>query len=223
MSSRQDPLEIDAELDLLVGERTMIRIRDQRAAVVLLSIELDSDQLARALGRQSRVECQARLPGWRHAGKVRENKTMEFPIPGVDHSYEDRSEVAYAAAQEDAAEGWEPDSHFSSKDSFFERDGQQWARCTIRRWTDPEDEDSAPSPTGDRLGWLARHWGDPVSPELLPAGAATHPELEGEPHLVAVGAVFRAYRGTEEACRFVDRVMAEYRRIAREAGERADE
>ncbi len=146
MSGRHGPLEIDAKLDLLVGETTTITVHDTRANVVLLEIELDPPQLAAALGRRSRVPCRAKLPGWQHAGMVHELRNFEFPFPGYDlyAGGGDQWQAAFRQATRCAPDGWTPDQHFGSHGSFFEKDGEPWARCTIRRWTDPEDEPTDP-------------------------------------------------------------------------------
>ena len=66
-------------------------------------------------------------------GMKREHKTLEFRI-SKDIAYEDRKDMAYELALENCPEGWVPDKYFSSQGSFFNKDGVEMARTTIRRW-----------------------------------------------------------------------------------------
>ena len=68
-----------------------------------------------------------------HIGKKHENKTHVFETPDIAYT-EGRKDVAYKIAVETCPDGWEPDEYFGSRDSFFTKDGKNYARCTIRRW-----------------------------------------------------------------------------------------
>jgi len=128
---------IDAQIDLLLGETTTIRIYDKDAAITFVEIELDPLQLANALGRHAHLDCKAKILGLDKIGKIHENETLEFPLPGSCYEYgEKRRGKAFAAALEHCPEGWTPHNYFQSQNSFFTKDGQPWARATIRRWVE---------------------------------------------------------------------------------------
>ena len=68
---------------------------------------------------------------------VKEIDKIEFIIPN-NISYQERNKIAYKKAKEYCLShcdtGWIPDNYFNSKNSFFTKNGQDYARCTIRRW-----------------------------------------------------------------------------------------
>jgi hypothetical protein len=54
-----------------------------------------------------------------------------------EHDYKERNEVAVKAAAEYVAKnrpGWIARTYFGSQNSFFTKNGKQYARCTIERW-----------------------------------------------------------------------------------------
>jgi len=79
------------------------------------------------------VECEIEVRGLEKIGKKHENKRFEFEIPRDLASSRNESELQ-KLAQSLLKDGWIAERYFSSQDSFFKKDGVQYARCTIRRW-----------------------------------------------------------------------------------------
>ena len=63
-----------------------------------------------------------------------ENKTFEFKIPNDIGYGENRKAIAIQTAKHKCPIGWTPDEGFSSQGSFFSKNGQDYAKTTIRRW-----------------------------------------------------------------------------------------
>ena len=136
----------DARISLLVNaDQISIEVEDAVANTVFLRLELTPEQFARALSRQMCTECAVgevfRLD---RIGKKHEHKRFEFPLslpPGAHFYGHEQKDLAVKDVLEHCPEGWIPDSNFGSQDSFFEKDGAQWARCTIRRYVSLDEED----------------------------------------------------------------------------------
>ena len=67
------------------------------------------------------------------------SKTFEFEI-GSFWGYDDRKEKAWEIAKRVCPEGWSPSNYFSSKSSFFEKDGKSFAMTQIARWHKEKEE-----------------------------------------------------------------------------------
>jgi hypothetical protein len=121
----------DGRITILVSEeKTRIEIRDNDASVTFVRIELTPVQLSQALSRLAMTECDIDVHNLNAVGKKLEHKPFEFKVG--KHRY--NKLIVHGIAMEECPAGWEPDSGYSSKGSFFEKDGEQWARTTIRRW-----------------------------------------------------------------------------------------
>ena len=131
----------DTRITLLVNEdKISIRVRDDDAATTFLELSLTPEQFAQALSRQVGVRCDSgEVYHPYRLGKLQENKRFTFPLPKDPVAYGKRAEVAYIAALEHCPEGWTPDKYFGSQGSFYTKDEEPWARCTIRRWVERED------------------------------------------------------------------------------------
>ena len=116
------------------GERISIRIRDERAGIEFVELTLTLEQYAQAISGLSCVPCEVEVQGLENVGKRLEVDTLEFPLGSSEYG-DKRKEVAAKLAAETCPAGWTPDLHFGSQNSFFQRDGETWARCTIRRWS----------------------------------------------------------------------------------------
>jgi len=111
-----------------------IEIHDNDANITFAEIELDPVQLGQALGRLGFTKCKINLHLSNRIGKKMENKTFEFKIPNDLGYSNDKKNIVIKIAEEKCPIGWIPDTSFSSRGSFFSKDGQNWARTTIRRW-----------------------------------------------------------------------------------------
>ncbi len=124
---------------LVDGKGARIEVEDESSGIRFLKINLSAEQFMACLGRLANVECDMDVRGLDLIGKMRETGKFEFKIPAELYNlrYEERDyfdKTAQELAQSQLADGWIADSYFGSQGSFFKKDGEQWARVTIRRW-----------------------------------------------------------------------------------------
>jgi hypothetical protein len=129
---------------LINPEGTIIEIEDATASVVFARLRLSPEQLSTALGRTAMVKCEIEINGLEKVGKTHENKYFTFEIPADLRSpaaiskYKEKRDslhsMALAALEKEGLTEWQPDNYFSSQNSFFQKEGKSFARCTIRRW-----------------------------------------------------------------------------------------
>lgn len=128
----------NACITFLVSEdKTTIELRDRNAATIFARVELTAVQLSQMLSRISNTDCQCEVFGLDRVGKKHEHETWEFEISQDLRGSQNSEELHKMALKSLALAGmdWMPDGYFGSKDSFFTRDGKDFARVTIRRWT----------------------------------------------------------------------------------------
>ena len=128
-------MKIEGKISIFIGrDSTTIEIYDTNANIKFCQIELTPEQLSSALSRLSYTECKSvHVMSLDKVGKKHEHKTMEFELPR-DVSFKSRHSVANIVSLNVCPEGWTPDNYFGSQDSFFQKDGKQYARCIIRRY-----------------------------------------------------------------------------------------
>lgn len=135
-----NPIKIKGAITFLVNPGdTTIRIEDKNSGLLIMEISLTDDQLVKALSRLANTPCAIELHGgmdkW---GKKLRVSTYEFKIS--DRTiYESREKLARDTLEllkkkDPIFNEWEPDGYFSSQNSFFSKDGGEWARVTIRKW-----------------------------------------------------------------------------------------
>lgn len=126
--------EIKGSLLLSINKgRTRIEVEDEKGNVTFLEIHLDSIQFNELMAGHY-VKCTLNLRGLEKVGKVHENKTFEFELPEELIGYNVDRNLIYQHALKVAPKGWEPDNYFGSQSSFFQKDGNNFARTVIRRW-----------------------------------------------------------------------------------------
>ena len=129
---------IDGKITILIGpDCTKIEIRDSEAAITFVRIKLTPHQLSEALSRIKDTPCEIKVNGIERVGKIHECESFEFSIP--DSIETSKYCSGYRGLVKDYAQkicpyGWTSDATFNSKDSFFDKEGKPWAKCTIRRW-----------------------------------------------------------------------------------------
>lgn len=127
-------------ITILVGsEGARIEIEDESSGIRFLKINLSAEKFMACLGRLSNVKCDLDVRNLDLIGKKLEVDKHEFKIPDelYNRRYSERDYFDNAArelAQSQLSDGWIADSYFGSQSSFFQKDGEQWARVTIRRW-----------------------------------------------------------------------------------------
>lgn len=110
-----------------------IELHDYDASLTFAAIRLTPEQTVKAFSRLGYTECDIEVKGLDKIGSKMENKHFEFEIPDVGWGSK-RTDTAIRIVQEVCPEGWEPDLYFQSQNSFFSKDGQDFARTIIRRW-----------------------------------------------------------------------------------------
>jgi len=115
-------------------EYIKISIRDENACVGFVEVNMGLANFAKAV-TSLQVPCEIEVRGLEKVGKKHEHKTFEFKIADTIH---DRNENAIKEIKKICPKGWEPDLYFSSQNSFFYKDGEYFARTTIRRWVAPQ-------------------------------------------------------------------------------------
>lgn len=127
-------MERKGKISILINrEYTEIEIKDDLANVTFVKVRLTPEQFSAALGRLAYVNCELDLRGLDKVGKKHECKTFEFEITYS----KTKEDLALACNEALFAQGmyeWVSDNYFRSQNSFFKKDGKDWARCTIRRW-----------------------------------------------------------------------------------------
>jgi len=133
-------MKLKGRISIFVDEEgARIEITDHNSMTRFVKATLTSGQFMACLGRQGYVECDLSVVGLDKVGKTVENSKFEFKIPAelYDRRYKERDyfdKTAQELAQSQLTDGWIADSYFGSQGSFFQKDEEQWARVTIRRW-----------------------------------------------------------------------------------------
>lgn len=125
-------------ITILVGsERTTIEIRDNDSVTTFCRVELNPNQLSSALSRVGHTPCKVSVYELDRIGKQHQNEDFVFEIPehlrGSQHS-EKLFELCKIKLAVAGKSDYTPDDYFASQNSFFTKEGQSYARTTIRRW-----------------------------------------------------------------------------------------
>lgn len=109
-----------------------IRVEDELSGARFLGIELPLGDFSLCVTGRSGVPCKMELRELQNVGKKKESKELIFEMP--ECCYDDRIASARTEALRHTPEGWTANTYYGSQDSFFAKDGKQWARTTIVRW-----------------------------------------------------------------------------------------
>ena len=130
----------DARISILIGsESTTIELIDNTSSITFASVTLTPEQLSNALSRVTYTPCQIDVKGLDKLNKKMVNKYHEFEIP-KDIPYSDKNKILSDIIKDTLPDGWISDNYFSSQNTFFKKDGKDYARTTIRQWVDIEEE-----------------------------------------------------------------------------------
>lgn len=125
------------------GDYIEIRFTDDDASVEFATAKLSLEQFASCITGRSCIDCQIEVGGLEYVGKKMEHKPFEFELPEIEDRYgrDAMKNAAIAEAREATyGTGWIPDEYYGSQNSFFKKDGKDWARTTLRRWIEKEPE-----------------------------------------------------------------------------------
>ena len=124
----------DGRITFLFSEEgATLEIHDREANALMVKIRLNPEQVCQMFSRLGFTECEStEVFNLDKIGKKHTNKDFEFKLPECD--WRERKQYALETIKDVCPKGWEPDNFFNSRDSFFEKDGKQYARVTIRKW-----------------------------------------------------------------------------------------
>lgn len=126
--------ELGGKITFLVGrEETTIEITDTNSGVLFCKVTLTPEQLCSALSRLSLTECSIKVVGLDKVGKKHEHKEFEFEIPRKDMDKKELGNYSQIIINKEG-EGWISDKYFGSQNSFFRKDGKDFARTIARRY-----------------------------------------------------------------------------------------
>ena len=117
-------------------QKISIKVRDDNSRITFLEIEIDLAKFTECLTGLSEVDCNIKTRGLGKVGKTKEMKPFEFEMPEDKKWDNDRKVIAANLASKLAPEGWKPELYFNSQNSFFDKDGKQYARTSLLRWID---------------------------------------------------------------------------------------
>ena len=115
-----------------------IKVEDYESGIRFLDIEIGYSDFARLITGLSGIHCDMTVRGLANIGKVKEQKTIEFKIP--DYHISSRNGDAIKEAKNHTHDGWTCDNYFSRQSSFFFKCDQYWARASIFRYVDVEQD-----------------------------------------------------------------------------------
>lgn len=109
-----------------------IRLVDDDAGIEFVQVEVELAAFSDCLTGLADTDCEFEVRGLENVGKRIERETIEFLMP--DCEFGNRKSVAKEEAMKVTPEGWTPKLYFGSQDSFFQREGKDYARTHIVRW-----------------------------------------------------------------------------------------
>lgn len=126
----------NGKIDLFVNENGVtLNVYDTPSSIRFLTIKMTSEQFCAALGRLSYAPVLSiEIDGLDKIGKKMEIDELIFPLDMGKDRYNDRENKAIEQSKKHIPEGWVSDDYFRSQNSFFTKDGKDFARVTIRRW-----------------------------------------------------------------------------------------
>jgi hypothetical protein len=113
-------------------EGLRIELVDNTSSTTFAVATLSQEQTCQVLSRLCNTPCEIKVYNLDRVGKKMEHKYLEFPMP--KHDYSNRHSKAIEGAKKYCPKDWEPDFYFGSQNSFYFKDGKEYARTTIRRW-----------------------------------------------------------------------------------------
>lgn len=129
-------MKIEGDITIYANDGYVdIHIRDRNASTGFVELRVSSEGFVAALGRLGHVPCELTVRNLDHVGKNMENGHFEFKLPDSDKlGRSNEKELALEAIKTACPQGWTPDLHFNSQNSFFTKNGHRFARTIIRRW-----------------------------------------------------------------------------------------
>lgn len=117
---------------------SVLEITDSSSRKKIMEISFTPIEITQLLGRMAGINGNATVAGiedLKNIGKTRVNDIIEVPV--VSKNGVDRKDIAIEKAKKllkNSDFNWEISDYFGSKDSFFFKEGQQYARVRISRY-----------------------------------------------------------------------------------------
>jgi hypothetical protein len=126
----------EPKISILINqEGTTIELFDSKSSRTFVRVKLTNDQLASALSRPNRTDCQIDAYNLELIDKQMEHKSFEFEIhPLMRTSKGALNQRCLKNLALQNMSDWTPEMTYSSQDSFYSKDGKDFARTIIRRW-----------------------------------------------------------------------------------------
>ncbi len=112
-------------------------LRDDASRINFAEVTMSLEAFALAVTGLACQPCEIEAEGLEYVGMTKETKSHEFVLSCSLYDA-DIKELARYEAHRTCPEGWTASDSFSSRDSFFKKGAQTWARCTIRRYVPVE-------------------------------------------------------------------------------------
>ena len=112
-----------------------IEIEDESSSSVLLKIRMSPEDFCSAIGRLAYIPCNYEAHHLDRAGKYMVMKNINFPVKKDSRELAIKKALAVPSVLED---GWVPDTHFSSQNSFYYNSDQEtyMARTVLRKYVE---------------------------------------------------------------------------------------
>ncbi len=126
------------KLTITKNSRNVINVtlRDEKSRIRFVTATISRTNFADALFGLSEVECDIKVKGLVNVGRKKVTKSLEFKMDLVDDDYGDvRKDRALEIARSHCGYEWSVwDTRFSSQTSFFDKDGELWARTSLYKF-----------------------------------------------------------------------------------------
>lgn len=131
--------KISGDVTILIDENgAHIEVRDKNASILLVDVKMTPESFMAALGRTGHCPADLQVTEYpERIGKTMKVDSLSFQLPArAKNLYgEECANIARLKAEKVCPKGWQADMYFGSQNSYFTaKDGQKWARTTIRKW-----------------------------------------------------------------------------------------
>lgn len=111
-----------------------ISITDDDARLTFAKVKISYADFAACLTGASEVHCSVAVNGLHNVGKLRETDSLRFKMPKGSGFWD--KDAAAKEAKRICPEGWLVSAYFSSQDSFYDDNGESWAKTGLTRWVE---------------------------------------------------------------------------------------
>lgn len=121
----------------------VVEFHDRTASVTFAEAKLTPKQVMQFFSGLHVTRCEMEVGKLERVGKKLVLGEIIVELPDYAN-YKNRKEIAMKLCDEQVKDGEVADSHFGSQNSFFKKDGIEYARASTRKWVDIEDGEEFP-------------------------------------------------------------------------------